>query len=124
MNIFIILAIVAVVAMGALYAFVPKTREWIKAHWKILAGIVGGLFGAGVIEGCYEVIKGAVLGKVGAAGNQITKYDDHTVLVNVGGTWKVVPLPAGTTADHVTAVRVTPEGKAIVEVENASIDQT
>lgn len=124
MNVFFFLAIVVVLALGVLAIF-PKPRAFMVKHWKGLAGLVLGLVGAGAAEQTFELLKEAVLGKAPAeTQKKFTPIDATHVIVEVGGAWKSVPLPAGVRSDKVTAVAVDAGGQATVEVQNAPIDKT
>ena len=93
---------------------------WLKAHWRLVVAALFVLLGAVVT---YEVIRAVTLGKAEKP-KPFYPLGKDQVLVQVGGQWKQVTLPAGVTSDKVKAVDVTPAGSAVVEVHNASLDQT
>jgi len=124
MNILLIVAVIVVVGVGALYLFVPKARTWIRANWKTVAEVIGGLFAGAAIEGTYQMLEQAVRGVV-VAGQPFKIADDTHVLVQTpDGAWKMVPLPPGVSSASVSSIAITTGKPPVVEVNNAPIDKT
>jgi len=108
-----------------------KAWPWIKAHWKLVAGVAGAIVAALFAVKVYGLVRRAVLGTVDLAhaSPDFKPLDPtHIAAKDQSGQW--VPIELGKdsagkqiTVSDVRAVQLVDQSTAIVEVHNQAIDR-